>query len=107
MRCHTPPTALRRHAVLRYLSGAEAAEVLCGRLRVCRDCFDQWCQTFLGSAARGLAEPEDVLAADAEELRQVLGEAQEELTVWERLAVAAITFPPSETSQVRGVKAER
>ncbi|MGW3121287.1 hypothetical protein ACWDBW_29740 [Streptomyces sp. NPDC001107] len=97
-RC-TPPAGVRSRAVLRLLSGAEPPVTVCRRLRVCPDCLDDWCATFLSHGVRALAQDAagdgraarrgdvaDVLAEDVAELRRVLREAREEWELWERLA---------------------
>ncbi|MFF4356316.1 hypothetical protein [Streptomyces sp. NPDC001604] len=100
-RC-TPPANVRSRAVLRLLSGAEPPLTLCRRLRVCPDCLDDWCATFLSHGVRGLAhgavadrstarrgDVADVLAEEVAELRRVLREAREEWELWERLAAVS------------------
>ncbi|MFR0358370.1 hypothetical protein [Streptomyces sediminimaris] len=53
-RC-APPAGVRTRAVLLLLRGTEPPLTLCRRLRVCPDCLDGWCATFLAYGVRALA----------------------------------------------------
>lgn len=89
--CRDVPTAVRSRVVLYFLSRAEPAETVCRRFRLCAQCLDDWATRFVEYGTHGLAAPagvtphEQELAEDAKHLARALKEAEEELTVWERL----------------------